>query len=333
MPENILDIGITIVLFFQNLGDWLSSPTQFFTFLGSEEFYLFVAPAIYWCMDASIGLKVGLFVMLSASLNDALKVTFHGPRPYWYDLGVRALSFESSFGLPSGHAQNAVVVWGTFAAALNRGWVWTGSIIVIFLIGLSRLYLGVHFPSDVVVGWLTGALILWVILKLETPVMNWLNQNNPGKQIIIALTVSLILILVGLVSRSSLDDWTIPSSWVQNAAAPEAAPIDPLSRSRLVSSAGAFFGLAAGAIVLENRGGFNVRGVWWKRVVRFLVGLAGVILIWSGLGAILPRGEYLSALSLRYLRYILIGFWVTGLAPALFIHSKLAESKRNLGVI
>lgn len=331
MPENILDLGITIVLFIQNLGDWLNGPMQFFSFLGREEFFLFVIPALYWCLDTSLGLRVGVFLMLSGSLNDALKVAFHGPRPFWYDPQVRALSFESSFGfgIPSGHAQLAIPFWGTLSAALRRRWAWIAGITVIFFIGLSRLYLGEHFPSDVVIGWLLGAIILWALLKLELPVIDWLKRNHPVMQVIAALALSLLLILLGSVVRLSLTSWTLPPSWIENAARQNPNPIDPLASSGLITIAAVLFGLAAGAIVMEARGGFNPGGLWWKRVVRLPIGLAGMVLIWSVLGTIFPRGEYPSAYLLRYFRYALVGFWDAALAPMFFIYLKLATPKEN----
>ena len=55
-------------------------------------------------------------------------------------------------GLPSGHAQNGLVVWGGLAAWARRPWVWTLAVLIIVLLGLSRVYLGVHYPSDVAAG-------------------------------------------------------------------------------------------------------------------------------------------------------------------------------------
>jgi hypothetical protein len=59
-------------------------------------------------------------------------------------------------------------------------------------------------------------------------------------------------------------------------------------------------------------------------VARYLLGVVGVVIFWYVLGRLLPRGETLLAYSLRYLRYALVGLWVSGLAPALFIRLGLA---------
>jgi hypothetical protein len=189
------------------------------------------------------------------------------------------------------------------------------------------MYLGVHFPSDVLLGWLVGALLLWALIRWEKKILAWLNRYPPTEQILIALGVSLALVLIGASVRLALDQWQMPGSWVQLAAqaAPDAEPIDPLAISGLVSQAGVFFGLSMGAILLKGLGGFDAGGEAWKRLARFLVGVLGVFIIWNGLGAVFPRGEYLLAYALRYLRYALVGFWVAGAAPYLFIRLRLAQ--------
>ena len=56
-----------------------------------------------------------------------------------------------------------------------------------------------------------------------------------------------------------------------------------------------------------------------------MIGLLGVMLIWGGLGQIFPDGETFIPLLLRYLRYGLVGLWITALAPWLFMRLRLAE--------
>jgi membrane-associated phospholipid phosphatase len=326
MANQFLDSGISIILFLQNLGSWLVAPMQFFSFLGTEEFFLFVAPAVYWCLSAAIGLRVGLGLMLSGTLNSFFKIGLHGPRPFWFDTRVRALASETSFGIPSGHAQHAVVVWGALAASLHRRWAWMGAGLIAFLIGLSRLVLGVHFPSDVILGWLIGLIILWAILRLERPLLTWMRTLNLTQKLGAMLTASLALMLPGVLARASLGAWQVPAVWLENAlrALPSEPQPDPLALSDLVSNAGVFFGLAAGAVLLNKFGGFNTSGPWWQRLIRFPIGLLGVVLVWMGLGSVFPDGEYLLAYLLRYLRYALVGLWVSGLAPWLFVRLGLA---------
>ncbi|HEY3476592.1 MAG TPA: hypothetical protein VGK56_18390, partial [Anaerolineales bacterium] len=62
--------------------------------------------------------------------------------------------------------------------------------------------------------------------------------------------------------------------------------------------------------------------------LRYGVGLIGIMILWFGLGQIFPDGEEVLPLLLRYLRYSLVGLWVTGGAPWLFFHFKLARHSK-----
>lgn len=325
--SDILDFGITIVIYIQDLGKWLRVPMQFFSYLGGAEFYLLFMPALYWCLDASLGLRVGLMLVVSGSVNQILKLAFHAPRPYWYDARVRAWSPESSFGLPSGHAQNAVAFWGVLASYRQPRWSWNIAIGLMFLIGISRLYLGVHFPSDVIVGWGIGALLLWAFSRLETPINKWLKKRRLGTQIGIVFLASLVPGLISILIVTMSGPWQIPALWIKNAAGaiPEADPIEPLRGAEMLPFAGAFFGMAAGALMISAWGGFNSRGSGRQLMLRYIVGLAGVVLLWQGLGELSPPGGDLLSYSLRYLRYALIGFWMVAGAPWLFIKLRIAN--------
>jgi membrane-associated phospholipid phosphatase len=325
--ESILEMGIMLNLFLQGLGSWMTAPMQFFTFLGNEEFFLLIMPVIFWCVSPRIGLRVGLLLLISAGLNGAFKLLFQGPRPYWVDGQITAFTTEPSFGAPSGHAMNAASVWGGLAASIRKPWAWTAAALIVFLIGLSRLYMGVHFPHDVLMGWLIGALFLFVFLKAEKPVGAWLKSFSPPAQVGIIFTGSIFLILLGVLSRLSLGAWEVPAAWAANAAlaVPGADPIHPLALSGLMTNAGALFGIGVGMLWLPYLGGFDAGGPLLKRALRFLVGVAGVLLIWRGLGMVLPGGEDLAGYVFRYLRYALVGLWISALAPFIFTSVGLAE--------
>ncbi len=326
----ILDNGIKIILFVQNLGGWLAIPMQFFSFLGNEQFFLLVMPVFLWCIDLTVGLRLGFLLLIGDGLNNIFKLAFHAPRPYWVDTHVKAYTTETSFGLPSGHAQNSTGIWGGLAASIKERWLWITSLVVIFFIGVSRIYNGVHFPTDVLAGWAIGAVFLWIYLKLEKPISVWLGRQSLSSRILAALGISLLLVGITVVVKLSLGAWTIPQEWIANAAAavPGSEPIAPLSLASIFTDAGALFGLAAGAVLLPAWGGFNAAGPLGKRLLRFVVGVIGVLLLWQGLDKVFPGGENLLSYFLRYLRYALVGFWVSGLAPLVFVRLGLAERNR-----
>jgi membrane-associated phospholipid phosphatase len=329
--DTILDTGIPIIQFLQSLGSVFIGLMKVFTFLGNEEFYLLVMPVLYWCVSTSLGLRVGVILMFSGISNSYLKWIMHLPRPYWYSSDVQAFTSETSFGAPSGHSQNAVSVWGLLAASYKRRWGWIAVILVIFLIGLSRMALGVHFHLDVLTGWTFGIVLLWGFLKLEKPAGQWLKRQNLASKVAAIFGVSLALILIGVLIVTALGNWQLPAAWQQNAAAavPDGDPIAPLALSGMVSNAAALFGLAAGYVLIEARGGFDAGGPLEKRLLRYFLGLIGVLLFWKGLDLIFPEGETMVALIFRYLRYTLTTLWLSFGAPWLFLKMGLAQSAKK----
>lgn len=325
--ENLYELGVSFVLFWQSLGGWLLEPMKFFSSLGTLEFFLLIMPILYWCFDSHLGLRVLLILIISGGIFWNLKLVFHTPRPFWYSRDVTAYAFEESFGVPSGHAQNSAAVLGYLAATLKRRWVWVVMLILIFLISISRVYLAVHFPQDVIAGWIIGFLLVWIFLRLEKPVAAWLEKRNLIRRILAALVCSLALLLIGLMVREMLGRWELPSAWVENArwAFPDQEPINPFDINGLLAISGVFFGSSAGALWLAEFGGFDARGEWWKRIVRYIIGVAGIAFLWFGLRAVLPDEMGNLGYLVYYLWFVLIGLWISALAPFLFMSLKLAE--------
>jgi len=322
--ETVWNIGITWNIFFQNLGIWLKTPMEGFSFFGTENFFLLLLPALYWCMGVGIGLRVGIILLLSTSVNDALKMAFQGPRPYWYSADVIVYARETSFGVPSGHAQIAFGVWGMLATSSRKWWVWLIAILVILLIGISRLYLGVHFLHDVILGWLIGALLLWLVLRFWKPVTMWLKKMSLGQQILASFLISLVLILLSLIPFLWLKiaNWQPPQAWAEYAKG-------VVSLNVALTTAGTLFGLLAGLAWFNCQGGFEANGPLWKRILRYILGLAGVLVFYLGLkvlfGLIAPDAEAVLPYVLRYIRYVLVGAWISAGAPWIFVKLKLAQ--------
>lgn len=324
--ESIWDLGIAIIIALQALGDWLVVPMQFFSFLGSEEFFLLVLPVLYWSVNADLGLRVGVILLLNGALNTAFKLAMFGPRPYWYSLDVKAFAAETSFGVPSGHSQIAAGVWGMLAARMRHTWAWVLAIFVIFMIGLSRLFLGVHFLHDVLLGWLLGALVLWGVLRLWDPLAAWLAKKTLAQQVGLAFGFSMLLVILAVIPYALMQGRELPAFWIENAAVahPDELP-EPISLGGVLNTAGTLFGLLAGLAWLNTQGRFRADGTLQQRVLRYLLGLVGVGLLWFGLGAVFPRGEELLPYILRFLRYALVGLWVAAGAPWLFVRLKLSS--------
>lgn len=324
--QTLIDGGIAFVIALQGMGDWLIAPMRFFSQLGTEEFFFLILPLLYWSIDAGLGLRVGFILATSNIFNFAAKLLFAGPRPYWVSSHVRALWIETSFGAPSGHAQHAVAVWGVIAASLRKAWVWAVCVAVIFLIGFSRAFLGAHFPHDVIAGWLIGAAVLWAFMRFWDSAAAWLSGKTFKQQTVIAFIASMIFAAVGMTMAAFRGNYQLPDSWMQNALLASTETPDPVDPNGIFTSAGSFFGLAFGLAWINSMGGHQVSGPVWKRALRYVIGLIGVLILWQGLGMVFPRGDGVLELSLRFIRYTLVGWWVSGGAPWIFRHFNLTTT-------
>lgn len=324
--DPFFESSIALVIAVQALGGWLAVPMRFFTFLSSQEFLLLILPVVYWSVNPTLGARIAFTLLVTNGLNEALKLAIHSPRPYWISDQVKALSFEPTFGAPSGHSQIAVAVWGLVATAIRRPWAWVAAMALILLVGFSRIYLGVHFLQDVLLGWLVGGLALFAVLRWSDGVTAWLKRQTLGMQVALAFGVSALILLAASAAFFSLQGWDFPAAWAETAlraGAPEAPA--PVSLSNSVTNAGAAFGLLAGLAWIMSRGGFSAQGPLKLRAARFIVGIIGLLLLWYGLGLIFPRDDSLVSYILRYLRYTLVGAWISAGAPWVFLRFHLAE--------
>jgi len=326
------ELEILWVLFIQSLGAWLQEPMRMLSLLGQEEFYMLVMPILYWSIDAAMGLRVAIMLLLSNGVNTIFKISLHSPRPYWLDTQVKTFAVETSFALPSGHAQHAASIWGLIAASTKGT---TGKILLgllIFLIGLSRIYLGVHFITDVLIGWALGGLMLWAFLKLEKPIASWLKKRSLAQLLSISLISSVLLGSSVLFTGAAAANWQIPEVWQATARLAQMEnEIDPMNMDGAFTIAGTWLGMMAGAAWLHHRqGGFNPSGTPGQRLLRYLIGVAGIFVFWFVLGQVFPREANAVSFSLRYLRYTMVGLWVSAAAPILFERLGLAHTKKHV---
>jgi glycerophosphoryl diester phosphodiesterase/membrane-associated phospholipid phosphatase len=295
---------------------WLIPIMVAVTFLGDEEFYLLVLPLLYWAISRRMGIRLGAMLLLTASVNGLLKLTFTTPRPSFLQPALGEVT-ETTFGLPSGHAQNAAAIWGLLAASARRWWVRVALVALIALIGGSRFFLGVHFLEDLWVGWAVGFGLLALFLLVEGRVARWWLGLTTRDRMLAAVVASLAIVAPAMLLAGRLVNVSFPWPGLPD-------PLVATGASHVVTPAATLAGFGIGLALLLERGGFDHRGPAGQRAVRVLVGLVGVVVLWQGLGAVFPGGEDPLALLLRYVRYALVGAWVGGIAPLLFVRVGLA---------
>jgi len=301
----------------QDTAGWLTPVWAVITFLGDEEFYLLLLPVTYWAVSRRIGLRLGAMLLLSASVNGVLKLTFTTPRPFFLRPELAQVS-ETSFGLPSGHAQNATAFWGVLAASVRSWPVRAGLVALIAAIAFSRIHLGVHFLEDLVVGVTVGLALLGLYLWMEPRVVRWWRRVGTVERVLGALVAGLVWIAPATLLAGRLVGVSFPWPGVEDVGGLTGA-------SSVVTPAATLSGFLLGLAFLQVRGGFDHRGPVRRRLGRVLVGFVGMAVLYLGLSAVFPGGEGPVDLTLRAVRYGLIGAWVGGFAPWLFVRLGLAE--------
>lgn len=320
--DAVYQFGIQLIQAIQTLSPALDGVMNGFTFLGRVEFYLAFIPFIYWSIDRRIGFRALLMLIYTDFLSSSFKLLLHEPRPYWLG-GVKKLGDEASYGIPSSHASDSLAVGGYLITQTRWNWLKWLIGIVVFFIAFSRLYLAVHFPQDVLFGWLIGFIMLWALARWQASVRDWLDGMNLAAQIGLGFLCSLLMAVTGFVIRSLVAGTPDPVEW--NSYSTQARNI-----YQFITLAGAVFGTYAGYALMRKYARFSAGGTRGLRVARYLVGIVGLLALYFGLdkvfSAIAPDDSMLGYL-LRYLRYGTATFWATFLAPWVFLKTKLADAE------
>jgi membrane-associated phospholipid phosphatase len=322
------EIEIIVNFWLQGLGTCLKIPMQIFSFLGTQNTYILLLSWIYWCVDSHLGIRIGITLLLSNGLNTTFKWVFHAPRPYWINPNIKALAIESSFGIPSGHAMVSTSVWGRVAIWVNKFWFSVVIMVLLFFIGFSRLYLGVHFLSDVVAGWLFGISLLILLSYVEKPISIWFRKQKMSTIVLFAFLSSISIIILFILLKISFYQWQVPDSWIINSQlAVPGSVIDPFRIKDIVILSGTWFGIITGYFWIKEMGNFDPKGNPFQLVIRFLLGFLGISILVLGLNSILPETENWVAFTLFYFQYFLVSLWIVAIAPMLFIKIGLTNNK------
>jgi membrane-associated phospholipid phosphatase len=316
----IYQIGIEFIQWLQTMSPVLDSFMHAITFIGKIEFYILFIPIFYWCVDQNLGLRILLLLILTDIPASSFKLLLHEPRPYWLG-GVKGLADEPTYSLPSSHASNTLAVWGLIAYRMNKSWLWVFTVILLLLIGISRPYLGVHFPQDVLSGWLLGLLMLVLFIRYESRFLEWWHQKVEGTRIILGFLFSAAVVLIGLLIIALVAGDPDPPEWAAYAA--EARDI-----SHYFTLSGFLFGAIAGTVLKDKYVPFKVDGSILQKIGRYIIGIIGVFVLYLGLDllfALLAPDASLGGYILRYIRYTVVSIWAIFGAPWVFLKLKLAE--------
>ncbi len=285
--DAVLQWGLDVIYAVQQFqSPLLNTIINNITHLGSGMLLLFIVPLFVWCVDFRLGMRVMVVCYVAGFCNMLLKDVLMQPRPFDLDPAVR-IGTAGGYGLPSGHSQGSLVLFGSLALWLNRRWFWLLSIAIIVLVGFSRVYLGVHFPTDVLGGWAVGLGFLYAYMVLCQRIEHWITRQSLGVQVLLSLALSLGLLLI-------------------------------YTNSITLRTMGMLAGAGTGAALKGRRFPFTATGPWVNRLLRYLVGIGIMVMLlmllrWTDFAW---QAAFYSAAGC--IQFVLIGLWITIGAPYLF---------------
>ena len=161
-----------------HIGEAGISVLSFFSSFGEEIFLLLVFGTVYWGFNKRQGRTLGLTVLMGTVWGPMIKNIALRRRPYFDSEGIKILRVvepeadiydiaAQGYSFPSGHSTNAAALFGSLAKQFRKKWFTALAFVMPLLVGVSRVVVGAHYPTDVLGGWALGTLALLLVPALE----------------------------------------------------------------------------------------------------------------------------------------------------------------------
>ncbi|MCY6485178.1 phosphatase PAP2 family protein [Clostridium aestuarii] len=274
------DINIEIIKYIQTFSNsFLDKFAEGITMMGEQYFFIMIIAIIFWCVDKKFGYRLGFTLISSMVINGAIKEILKVPRIFGTE-GIRSLRINTATGysFPSGHTQGVATFWMSIISNVKKKYIYFLGSIIVILVAVSRIYLGVHRPIDVIGGIVIS--LIWVLVC--NIIFNYLD-NGGNKLILFSIIVPM---LIGLFMFKTHDYYTI---------------------------SGVTLGFFVGYNIESQYIKFNEKTSMIINIFKFLVGVSIVLIIMKGLKLVFPK-----YLLFDFIRYCIIGIWMTSGAPYLF---------------
>ncbi len=229
------------------------------TNVGSEMASITIVLIIYWCINKYDGYYMMANFMYGTASVLGLKACFQIPRPFVahpeFKIVDAARATADGFSFPSGHSENATVLFGGIAILWKNKIIRTICIVMIPLVMLSRLYLGAHYPTDVLCGFIAGIVVLLIISYVLR------NRETDAKIIPLVFgTGGIFFLIVTLIIQ--LGPWQNPDNqqFIQETV------------KNLSSVTGLMLACALTYPIEKKYISFDTHAVWWAQVLKIAVG-------------------------------------------------------------
>lgn len=294
------------------------------------ESVLVVFACLYWALDQYKCVAGIWLVPILEVVNGCVKWLTHRPRPSWEDERVQPHGWSSEYSFPSSHSQLAMALAVFFVLASSHEpavSITPASIAVpiAILIGLSRVHVGLHYPSDVVFGWLLGG----VIAAAYSCALPWLLSEGSllswGHRCVMLCVPGVVtaaaLIMCFRFARRTLAP--IPDLWRKNACRGKYGKreLDPTNVP--LGSYSGMVGVLAGLAVGESFMGdipMPYPDSASHTLVRCVFGNLGLIVVFEGIALLTPKRPLVLYSVLRFVKYAIVPVYILILAPILYRH-------------
>ena len=281
------------------------------TYLGHEILPVAVICLLYWCINKRTAYKMAFALFFSCLAAQGLKVHFRIERPWVIDPDFKpvesAVGAATGYSFPSGHTQAATALYGTLAMCLKKWWQKAICIVLMLAIGVSRLYLGVHTPKDVIV-----ALVMTLIITVVVCLIIDRIYDKPKYDVIL-----MIIMLVASVAVMAYAVILLKGEIITYANAKDCCKFG-----------GAGVAFAFGFFIERKYIKFDVRTKSvWTQILKFVCGIGPALAVYLGLKKLFEVVMVTTAQQIfgDFTRYFLLVFWLIAAYPAIF---KAVQKKR-----
>lgn len=269
------------------------------TLFGEETVFMAVGIIFFWCVNKHKGYYLLCTGFIGTVINQFLKMLCRIPRPWVKDpnftIVESAREAATGYSFPSGHTQSAVGLFGGITVCNKKLWIRIASIALCVLVPLSRMYLGVHTPADVLVSICVAGVLIFGLYPLFKKA-----ENSPKLMYTILGTMTLLVVFFLI--------------YVYAFAFPKVVYLEEnihnliSARENGFTLLGCMLGLIVTYTVDIKFTKFETGAVWWAQIIKVILGLALVLLAKEGLKAPLNAlfGGHISARAVRYFIVVIV---------------------------